>query len=373
MKVIHVNKTYYPDTFGGMEETIRQLSMQTAKFGVTNLVITTSSNITKPEIVDHEAFQVMRFPVTFNFASTPFSFQLLRRFNELTADADLIHYHFPWPVADLMHMLCRVKIPYIITYQSDIVKQKYLDILYSRIKHIFLSNARLITVASPQYMQSSKTLSRHLQRCRLMTLGLTDQYHDIVDKDKQSYWEQRVGRDFFLFIGALRYYKGLTYLLKAIQGTKLRVVIVGNGPMWQSLHDEVSKLGIQNQIIFTGSITNEEKVYLYSLCRAFVFPSHLRSEAFGISLLEAAMYGCCLISCDISTGTSYINIHCETGIVVPPADHFELKNAMNYLQDNSDIALQMGSAARRRYLKHFMADRMGKTCMSYYNYALKLR
>jgi len=62
-----------------------------------------------------------------------------------------------------------------------------------------------------------------------------------------------------------------------------------------------------------------------------VFPSYLRSEAFGISLLEDAMYGKPMISREIGTGTTYINIGGETGLVVPPSDSMALRQAMSYL------------------------------------------
>ena len=59
---------------------------------------------------------------------------------------------------------------------------------------------------------------------------------------------------------------------------------------------------------------------LLALSYAILFPSHLRSEAFGISLLEGAMFGKPLISSEIGTGTTYINIDGKTGVVVPPSD-----------------------------------------------------
>ena len=74
-----------------------------------------------------------------------------------------------------------------------------------------------------------------------------------------------------------------------------------------------------------GYLLEDDKVALINLCYAVVFPSHLRSEAFGISLLEGAMYGKPLISSEIGTGTSHINIDGETGLVVPPNDPVALQ------------------------------------------------
>jgi glycosyltransferase involved in cell wall biosynthesis len=81
-------------------------------------------------------------------------------------------------------------------------------------------------------------------------------------------------------------------------------------------------------IHFLGFLSNEDKVALLTLCYAVLFPSHLRSAAFGISLLEGAMYGKPLISSEIGTGTSFINIANETGLVVQPSDPLALRQAM---------------------------------------------
>jgi glycosyltransferase involved in cell wall biosynthesis len=97
-----------------------------------------------------------------------------------------------------------------------------------------------------------------------------------------------------------------------------------------------------------------------------VFPSHLRSEAFGVSLLEAAMCGLPMISCEIGTGTSFVNIHNQTGLVVPPADSAALANAMNRLGNDADLAKTFGNAARQRFEERFTATQMAKAYMDVY-------
>ena len=59
---------------------------------------------------------------------------------------------------------------------------------------------------------------------------------------------------------------------------------------------------------------------MFRLARALVFPSLYRSEAFGVSLLEGAMYGLPLISTELNTGTTFVNKEGVTGLVVPPGD-----------------------------------------------------
>ena len=102
-----------------------------------------------------------------------------------------------------------------------------------------------------------------------------------------------------------------------------------------------------------------------------VFPSHLRSEAFGISLLEGAMASKPLISSEIGTGTSYINIDGETGFVVEAGSATSLRRAMKRLWVDEDLASQMGAAGRARFEKYFTASRMGDSYEQLYRSLLE--
>jgi rhamnosyl/mannosyltransferase len=105
---------------------------------------------------------------------------------------------------------------------------------------------------------------------------------------------------------------------------------------------------------------------LLTLCYGIVFPSHLRSEAFGISLLEGAMFGKPMISSEIGTGTTFINIGGETGLVVPPSDPVALRQAMRYLWDHPEQAALMGQRAAVRYAQHFTAGQMVQSYVALY-------
>ena len=91
---------------------------------------------------------------------------------------------------------------------------------------------------------------------------------------------------------------------------------------------------------------------------AFVFPTHLRSEAYGLSLVEAAMFGKPMISCEIGTGTSFVNRNGETGIVVPPEDAEALAAAMARLSNDPDTSRSCGRRAVSRYADELQADLM---------------
>lgn len=142
-------------------------------------------------------------------------------------------------------------------------------------------------------------------------------------------------------------------------------MIVGTGPVETTLMRQASKLGLNNAR-FLGHVSDPEKVALMRLCRAVVFPSHQRSEAFGVTLLEGAMFGKALISTEIGTGTSYINADGETGFVISPADAKGLREVMLRLNRNDALAERMGQAARARYEALFTGRLMGERYVRLY-------
>jgi rhamnosyl/mannosyltransferase len=238
--------------------------------------------------------------------------------------------------------------------------------VYAPLMHWFLHKASAIVAASPQYLESSPVLARYRDKTSLITYGIDKARIPTPSATALERMRKRIGHErFFCFVGVLRYYKGLHHLLQANQHKDWPLVIAGSGPKETELMTQAQSLGLKNTI-FLGAISDEEKWALLHLAYGFVFPSHLRSEAFGISLLEAAIAAKPLICCEIHTGTSYINQHGVTGICVPPSDPLALRDAMAQLWSQPDTAKQMGEAARQRYEVLFQAGQMAECYTALY-------
>lgn len=364
MRVLHFFKTYLPDSMGGIEQVIFQLCQSTLPHGVHSEVLTLSDDPQPSELMvaDH---RVHRAKLDLQIASTGLSYSVLKRFRHLAAQADVIHYHFPWPFMDLLHFLAGVKKPVVVTYHSDIVRQKNLMRLYSPLMHRFLKRADRIVAASPNYMATSKVLHHYRHKTVVIPYGLDRNSYPLSSEQRLQHWRERCGERFFLFVGVMRYYKGLHILLEAAQDTAYPIIIVGAGPLEAELKAQAERLGLRN-VQFLGRLDDEDKIALLQLCTAIVFPSHLRSEAFGISLLEGAMFGKPMISSEIGTGTSYINIHNETGLVVPPSAPQAFRAAMDQLWGDAELCARMGAAAQERYQHLFTAARMGQQMAALY-------
>lgn len=358
MRVLHFFKTYLPDSFGGIEQVINQLCRSGAAHGIESSVLTLSAN-PSPSVLEVDGHQVHRARLNLHLASTGFSYSVLARFRELAAQADIVNFHFPWPFMDLVHYASGIRKPMVVTYHSDIVKQRHLLKLYQPLMHRFLGQADRIVAASPNYIATSEVLSRYRDKVELIPYGLDKAGYPQPSAERLEYWRQAVGEGFFLFVGVMRYYKGLHTLLEAVRGTGYPVVIAGAGPLERTLKVQARKSGVDSHVRFIGRISDEDKVALLHLSKAFVFPSHLRSEAFGISLLEAAMYGKPMISCEIGTGTTYINVDGKTGLAVPPDNPLAFREAMRQLWEDPVAAADMGRQAQARYWELFTADTMG--------------
>ncbi|MGJ7475807.1 glycosyltransferase family 4 protein [Pseudomonas fulva] len=364
IKVLHFFKTYYPDSMGGIEQVIFQIAEGTQAHGIEPEVLYLSARgaARNEPVANHLTH---RAKLDLHVASTGFSLSAFKDFAELARKADIVHFHFPWPYMDLVHFATRLNKPTVVSYHSDIVKQKWLLKLYQPLMNRFFSSVDRIVASSPNYAAHSPVLTQFKDKVSIIPYGLDRSTYPKASAEKLAYWRQRLGERFFLFVGALRYYKGLDYLLEAARISGLPVVIMGGGFLEQELRQQASDAGL-SQVQFLGGLPDEDKVALLELCYAFTFPSHLRSESFGISLLEAAMYGKPLISCEMGSGTTFINLADQTGLVVPPRDAPALAQAMQRLWDDPAQAQAMGAAAQQRFEHVFTASAMANAYAELY-------
>jgi len=356
MRVLHFYKTIMPDSMGGAEQVINQIARGTVGLGVTVDVLTLSK-LSNCQPIEYNGYMVHRCHTNFEIASTPFSASAFLKFRQLAKKADLVHYHFPYPFSDVLHFGTLVNKPTLVTYHSDIIRQNQLLKIYKPLQFKFLSSVDHIVATSPNYLKTSHVLDRFKHKTSVIPIGLDKKYYPEAISENLNYWRKRFGSRFFLFIGVLRYYKGLHILIEAARNSGYSFVIVGAGPIESELKEYAAKLRVIN-VHFVGFVSVDDKVALLSLCYAIIFPSHLRSEAFGASLLEGSMYRKPLISSEIGTGTCYVNVNKKTGIVVPPNDPIALRQAIDYLWDNPKKAVSMGKCAEARYWKLFTGKKM---------------
>lgn len=354
VKVLHIYKTFFPESVGGIEQYIYNTCKATEKHGISHSIICTTPSSTKETSI-FNGITVLKYPYTIKLASCPMSFNLLMKFKDEVKHADIIHYHYPWPFANLLALFAKHK-KCLVTYHSDIVRQKFLRKVLYPLDQYFLYKADQIIATSTQYANLSTNLRRFAPKVKVIPITISRNNYPSIIPHTCSAIKEKFGQ-FYLFIGQLRHYKGLDILIEAIKGTKLKLLIIGDGPKKRHLQQLCANNGIDN-VVFLGNLSEQDKVNYLQACFGVILPSNSKAEAFGISLLEGAMFKKPLISCNIKTGVEHVNKHMETGLVVSPTEH-HLRNAMTKLFATPKLAEKMGNQAFNRFQQHFNYDIIG--------------
>ena len=177
MKVLHVYRTYFPDPPGGLQEAIRQICLSTQPLGVKNRVFTLSPS-PLPETIKRYEAKVVRSKSWAAPASCDLGgIESLRKFSIQAKWADIIHFHFPWPFADILNLLVQSKKPKIMTYHSDIVRQRVLGKLYTPLMRHTLQDMDAVIATSPVYVETSPVLSKYVSpdHIKVIPLGINEE------------------------------------------------------------------------------------------------------------------------------------------------------------------------------------------------------
>jgi len=366
IRVVHVYKDFHPVP-GGIEGHIRDLTVRLRQLGVdVSVLVTSPDRTTRRET--WFGVPVTRAARMAHLASTPVSLALFREL--WRTSADIYHLHFPYPVGELAYLL-RPRGRLVITYHSDIVRQRTLLRLYRPLLGRVLARADAILVTSPQYLASSPFLQAVGPKCRVVPLGMDAGRFASVEPAAVDAWRAKLGQPLILFVGRFRYYKGLDYLIAALRLVPdARLALVGSGPEEARLRRLVGEYGLESRVIFVGDVPDGELPAVYRAADVYVLPASERSEAFGVSLLEAMAAGLPVVSTELGTGTSYVNRHGETGLVVPPRDPAALAAAITELLADPERRRAMGAAGRRRVEAEFTLDRLVKDVLRVYGEVL---
>lgn len=142
-----------------------------------------------------------------------------------------------------------------------------------------------------------------------------------------------------LFVGQLRRYKGLPYLVMAIKqlrddGRDVVLDIVGGGPDRQRILSLIAKVKLQDAVFLHGELSGEELDKMYVQSRVFVLPS-IQGESFGIVLLEAAVHGVPVIASDLPGVRELVKY--LGGALVRPRDSNDLARTLDRVLDDPSI------------------------------------
>ena len=354
MNILHLYKDYYP-VLGGIENHIKVLAEAQAAAGhrVTVLVCNPGRRTCLETLNGVEIIKAGRLTTV---ASIPLS--LTQPLALARLKTDIVHVHSPYPLGELSNWLLSQARATVITHHSDVVRQKSWLRLYGPFLRRVLHAADRIFATSPRYIESSSWLQPVSHKCVVVPLGVnTNRFKPIQRPCKNSFT--------VLFVGRLRYYKGLDALLRALsQVPQARLTIVGKGSMeqeWQVLSNE---LGLTGRVAFVGEVDDADLPGYYQQADLFVLPANARAEAFGMVLLEAMASSLPCITTELGTGTSWIVQDGVTGLVVPTQNPTALAEAINKMITDESLRQQFARAGLARveieFSEQAMVNRVGQ-------------
>lgn len=359
LRVLHVGK-YYPPYHGGMETHLRALCTAICDRVDLEVVVANDARRTVREELD--GVRITRLGTVAKLASTPFTPGLTDAIRH--ARADIVHLHLPHPTGVVAWLTSGSRSRFVVTYHSDVVRQRMLGALFQPLLDRALTGADAIVCTSPQYMESSPALASHRNRCRVLPFGVPTRELAGADPAEVARIRAQWGPRLVLAAGRLVPYKGFGYLVRAMRGVDARLVIVGDGPERPALEREIAQAGVGERVTLVGSVPALAP-WLHA-ADVFALPSVQRSEAFGLVQVEAMLCGKPVVNTELDSGVPYVSVHGHTGLTVPPRDPAALAAALSRLLDDEALRARFGAAGRLRAAHLFSVEAMATETLALY-------
>ncbi len=257
-----------------------------------------------------------------------------------------------------LSLLFRRKREKIVVWQhADVLlEERWKRALYSLfrpVEEFLFRRADAFVAATPHHVACSDTFRRFADRTAIIPYAIPDPWFEVSDADRLSTEMSRkaMGGDFLLFVGRLVPYKGLETLLRAADRIPRKIAIIGTGPLDAALRKEITERGLAGKVRLLGRVYDLRPYYLG--CDFFVLPSVTALEGFGIVQIEAMALGKPVVSSDLPSGVTYVNVDGETGLTFHVGDDTALADACNRLLSDTALRGRLGENARRRTFEKF--------------------
>jgi len=282
------------------------------------------------------------------------------------APLDLLHLHVPNPTMLLAMAMVRSRIPRVVTYHSDVVRQRALGLALRPFEHLVFRRSARILVDSPQYPAGSPLLRQYGAKVGVLPLGIDPTPYFRPSAAALMHAQRlraELGQPLWLAVGRLVYYKGLHQAIRALRQVQGTLLVIGTGPLEEELRRLAREVGVADRVRWHGHASEEALVGAYQAATALWFPSNARSESFGLVQVEAMASGCPVINASIpASGVSWVSRHEETGLTIPVNDADALAMAAKRLLTEVGLRERLSQNARQRACQEF--DHRTMACRS---------
>ena len=363
MKIAQIVSTF-PPYHGGMGNVAYQIAdkLSSLKYEVT--VFTPRRSYFEKNLISF--FNVNRMVSVFRYGNSAVVLQLFWKLWKF----EIIHLHYPFigacsPII-LLKLIKGKKIKFIFHYHMDLVGQGWKSLFYKFYNLLYLSLmiklADKIIVTSFDYLKESllaKYQHKYYKKIVEIPNGVDTTFFKPLPKDiSLEYKYDLTNKKVVLFVGGLdssHYFKGVNYLLKAIHLLKRKdivLILVGDGDLKEVYSDLAESFNINDQVIFTGYVPDQELIKYYNLCDVFILPSIDKSEAFGMVLIEAMACGKPVIASDLPGVRQVINKGVD-GRLTRAKDAEHLAEQILYFLNHLPEIEEYGQAGRKKVVTKY--------------------
>lgn len=149
--------------------------------------------------------------------------------------------------------------------------------------------------------------------------------------------ELKLPKSCILFLGSMQPRKNVSLLVNAFALISSQIestLVLAGGPGSSQVELEVliKENDLNERVIFTGYVSDEQRAALYQHCEIFVYPS--KYEGFGLVLLEAMSFGIPVVTCNNSSLPEVVG---DAGIMIKDNDIKALSETLLRLLENDDL------------------------------------
>lgn len=372
-RILQINKAYHPK-IGGVETIIKQYSEVLEKEGYDVEVLTVHHERNfKTSTEEMSGIKVTRCSSLGTFFSLPLSFSFFYHLFRMRNSFDIVHIHEPFPLATLAAYILPSRVKILVTWHSDIVRQKIVAPFIIPLQKKLLRRAQFITTTNQTLATNSSVVSHFLEKHHIVPASISKEEYKEGQSGSNRLANLKLPKKYALFLGRFSGYKGLSVLAGAIDThPELRNIPLVLAGTRDNDMQSVEKLKTFPQTIVIEGITDTEKKWLFEHAYMFLFPSISPNETFGITQIESLIYGVPVINTNLPTGVPHVSIHGETGYTVEPKDIEGLARAMDDLWNMPTESYKaMSEKAKHRALAEYEDAKMKNELLSLYSQITK--
>ena len=365
--VCHLSKFYKPFS-GGIESVVADIA-EGSNFCNTSVIAVDQAALSAKEIIN--SVRVMRSKEYFNIAKVSIApgyiWDVLKECN-----GQILHVHLPNPLATVavfIASICGKDVSKLVVHwHSDVVKQKFLKILFWPFEAWILNKSKTIIVTSQRYLESSESLSQYVNKSVVVPIGIESIAGGINVELVRDLKHNYQGKKIIFSLGRHVYYKGFEDLIEAAKYVSDAVFVVGgSGPDTEKYRMQIAKEGLNDKVYLIGRVSDEDLPSYYAAADVFCLPSNEKSEAFGVVQLEAMSIGTPVVSGNIiGSGVPWVNAHMDSGLVFEPNNVESLAGCLNLIIRDDSLRQDLAVGAKRRFEKYFTKDKSVESIDSIY-------